>query len=148
MWQVSSLNTFSKHLLTMAVRATARPVFKNATSLFFGTGKMITDLKQEGTAHVERERLNVSVNTPDSCTANSLSFRPGMCGGNLFSFLFFFSKICFLTLLLDRTVKIITGNLGLDKGEDMQHRLDSNVGLYTFNLIYMVIQASEIFFYI
>ena len=78
MLQISSLTSFSKHLLTIGVRAMGRQSFKHVTFLFFGTGTMTDVFKQEGTIPVEGERLNMSVNTPASCIVHALITRPGM----------------------------------------------------------------------
>ncbi len=56
--QMSSLMSFSKHLLKMGVRATDLQSFKHVILFFFGMGILVDFLKDEGTTDRERERLN------------------------------------------------------------------------------------------
>ena len=59
--------------------------FSSVIFAFFGTGTMVAILKHVGTADWDRERLNMSVNTPASWSAHALrtlgTLRLGMLSG-------------------------------------------------------------------
>jgi hypothetical protein len=63
------------------VSVTGQQSFSSVTFAFLGTGTMVAILKHVGTADWDRERLNMSVNTPASCSAHALMTRLGMPSG-------------------------------------------------------------------
>ena len=74
--------------------------------LFFGTGMIVDDLRQEGTTPWARDRLNSFVRIGVSWSAQSLSTRPGIPSGPA-AFLGFTAFSAHLTSCSVRTVKLV-----------------------------------------
>ena len=76
-----SLTSLSKHFMMTELNAMGPIVIYFNYLSFLGTGTVVAILKHVGTADWNRERLNMSVNTPASWSAHSLRTRLGMPSG-------------------------------------------------------------------
>jgi hypothetical protein len=69
------MTSLPKHFMMTEMSAPERQSFSSVTFAFLGTGTMVAILKHVGTADWDRERLNMSVNTPASWSAHALMTR-------------------------------------------------------------------------
>ena len=71
------MTNLSKHFMATDVSATGRKSFRQVTLVFLGTGTMVVCLKHVGITDSNRKRLEMSVKTLASWSAQARSIRPG-----------------------------------------------------------------------